>query len=122
MVAAASRKMIVIADHSKLVKQLGAFPLPIEVVPYGFRKVREKLLADQICTGIALREEKGKPFITDHHHYILDCQCNQVADPFNLNNLLHNIPGIVETGLFVNMANEAIVGYPDGRIETIRYR
>jgi ribose 5-phosphate isomerase A len=122
MVAASSQKMVIIADHSKLVNHLGSFPLPVEVVPFGYRKVWDKLVGSLHCKAVSLRQQEGRPLITDHHHYILDCQFERIADPGGLNSILHNIPGVVETGLFVNMANEAIIGYPDGRIETKKYK
>jgi ribose 5-phosphate isomerase A len=122
IVAAASAGLVIIADASKLVLQLGKFPLPIEVIPFGHKQVQQKIIDSGLCSNVILRQKDGRPFITDHHHYILDCQYNNIVDAVMLNNNLHNIPGIVETGLFINMANRAIVGYADGRIETITYR
>ena len=60
--------------------------------------------------------------MTDHQHYILDCESEKIDDPSNLNILLHLIPGVVETGLFIDMANQAIIGHDDGRVEVITYR
>lgn len=116
IVAAASKKLIIIADESKLVSQLGSFPLPIEVIPYGYKQVQQRI-RQLYSIQCELRRDHDKPFITDHGHYILDCHFQQIPQPQKLNNDLHMLPGVVETGLFVNMANEAIIGYPDKTIK-----
>lgn len=118
MVAAASKQLMILADDSKLVQVLGAFPLPVEVVPYGWKQVQIHI---QNSYGIEakLRERDSKTFVTDHGHYILDCFFRQIADPGIVNNKLNQIPGVVETGLFVNMASGALIGYPDGSLRTI---
>lgn len=69
-----------------------------------------------------LRQKNDQPFITDHHHYILDCDCEKIENAILVNNTLHNIPGVVETGLFIDMANQVIAGHEDGKIEVIKYR
>jgi ribose 5-phosphate isomerase A len=118
MVAAASEKLVIIADSSKLVKQLGVFPLPVEVIPYGWKQVRQRI---ETTYGIqtALRMKDQAPLITDHGHYILDCHFQQVTDAEQLTVQLNNIPGAVENGLFVHMAHSAIIAYPDGNITTL---
>ena len=116
MVAAASRQLLIIADESKFVGQLGQFPLPVEVIPNGWKQVKKKI-ADLGCDRVALRLSNNLPFITDNGHYILDCDFRSITDPGALNISLHLIPGVVETGLFINMANSVILGYADGRIE-----
>jgi ribose 5-phosphate isomerase A len=122
MVAAVSDKLIIIADSSKLVQHLGKFALPVEVIPFGYKQVQQKILKAGDCKRIRLRKKDLDIFITDHHHYILDCEYERIVDPGSLNTLLHLIPGVVETGLFVNMANQAVIGYEDGRVEVITYR
>jgi len=122
IVASASDELIIIADHSKLVPQLGKFPLPVEVIPFGYKQVQQKIMQPGICKRVTLRKKNDQPFITDHHHYILDCEYEKIEDAVSLNNDLHNIPGIVETGLFINMANQSIIGYADERIEVIKYK
>jgi ribose 5-phosphate isomerase A len=113
MVAAASKQVVIIADQAKLVAQLGYFPLPVEVIPYGWKQVRQRI--EQLHEiKIQLRENDNYPFITDHGHYILDCYFQQIREPTALNTSLHLIPGVVETGLFINMADSAIIGYSDG--------
>ena len=121
IVAGASDELIIIADSSKLVSQLGKFPLPVEVIPFGYKQVTEKITAAGYCKKIGLRKKNGKVFITDHGHYILDCECEKIPDAYALNMSLHLIPGVVETGLFINMAKAAIIGYEDGKIEVIKY-
>ncbi|MGZ8511668.1 MAG: ribose-5-phosphate isomerase RpiA [Chitinophagaceae bacterium] len=122
IVASSSNQLIIIADSSKLVSQLGRFSLPVEVIPFGYKRVQQKIMNSGMCKEVTLRQKEGQPFVTDHHHYILDCEYKKMDDLVSLNNDLHNIPGVVETGLFLNMASRSIVGYPDGRIEIIIYK
>ena len=116
MVAAASMKLIIIADESKYVSQLGNFPLPVEVIPAGWKQVQKNILAKG-CNKVMMRRLDDVPFITDNGHYILDCYFGKIEDARALNTALHLIPGVVETGLFVNMAHTIIIGYADGWIE-----
>ncbi|MBN9296446.1 MAG: ribose-5-phosphate isomerase RpiA [Filimonas sp.] len=116
IVAAASKELIIIADGSKCVKKLGAFPLPIEVIPFGWKQVQQKIIGLG-CAEVVLRERNGQTFVSDHGHYILDCHFNVIEKPLSLNTSLHDIPGVVETGLFINMADIVIVGTEDGKIE-----
>jgi ribose 5-phosphate isomerase A len=115
MVAAASQQLVIIADHTKLVEKLGAFPLPVEVIPWGWKQLKHRLEQLYIINAV-LREKNDQPYLTDHGHYILDCYFQHINDPAVLNTTLNNIPGIVENGLFINMASKAIIGYPDGKI------
>lgn len=121
IVASASDKLIILADHSKLVKKLGKFPLPVEVIPFGYKKVEQKILASGLCKKAKLRQKDGTIFVTDHQHNILDCEFEQIDNPTSLNNWLHSIPGVVETGLFVQLASMCVVGFPDGRIKETHY-
>lgn len=118
MVAFAASKFIVIADESKLVDTLGKFPLPVEVVPYGIERIKKHI--DNIgCRQVTLRYRNDKIYITDHGHYVLDCHFEMISNPAQLNLQLREIPGVVETGLFLQMADVAIIGYADGRIVRI---
>lgn len=121
IVAAASERLVIIADQSKLVHRLGKFPLPVEVIPFGYKQVMRRILDSGLCREVKLREKNGQPFISDHQHYILDCQFDTIEHPLFLNAALENIAGVVETGLFINMAAQAIIGYEDGKIEMIRF-
>ncbi|MGF1500487.1 MAG: ribose-5-phosphate isomerase RpiA [Paracoccaceae bacterium] len=122
IVASSSEVMLVIADASKRVAALGAFPLPVEVVRFGWDATRAKILAEAGGLGpeaIALRRVGAAPFVTDEGHYIFDLSCRAIADPAALERRLTMIPGVVETGLFVARAAAAILGHPDGRTETV---
>jgi len=116
MVAATSEKLIIIADENKFVSQLGRFPLPVEVIPWGWEPVQKKILA-MGCKKTELRKKSAQPFISADGHYILDCHFEEINDAVALNASLHLIPGVVETGLFLNMTYAAVIGYADGRIE-----
>lgn len=118
MVAFAAKKFVVIADESKMVKTLGRFPLPVEVVPYSIERIR-KHIALLGCKEIVLRYRNSSLYVTDHGHYVLDCHFGSILDPLTLNIKLKEIPGIVETGLFLKMADMAIIGYADGNIKSI---
>jgi ribose 5-phosphate isomerase A len=118
IVAMASGRVIIIADHTKRVEMLGKFPLPIEVVPFGLRATRdliEKLATDCGCEGgITLRLASGKPFITDNGNYILDCAFDMIDDPDGLDDALRLVPGVVESGLFIGIADIGIIAGPMG--------
>jgi ribose 5-phosphate isomerase A len=119
IVATASARMVVIADNSKLVDVLGRFPLPIEVVAFGFAAIRrriEKAAVEAGCPGPALlrRTREGHPFVTDSGHLIVDAALERIPDPASLAARLALIPGVVEHGLFVGIAQAAIIGDPTG--------
>ena len=122
IVASASEELIIIADSSKLVSRLGRFPLPVEVIPFGYRQALQRIMHSGMCKKATLRKKNGELFISDHSHYILDCDYEKIEDAFALNTALHLIPGVVETGLFINMANKAVVGFDDGTIKVINYK
>src|SRR5690625_2865205 len=121
IVADAADRNVCVADTSKLVDQLGAFPLPIEVVPYGWesttRSIR-RLLEHYGYDGIDLvrRTTNDGPVITDSDHYIVDAHLKAVTDPLALDRELNWIPGVVEHGLFTGLADEVIFADPDGAI------
>lgn len=121
IVAAAAERLVIIADQSKLVDRLGKFPLPVEVIPFGYKQVMRRIVDSGLCREARLRRKDSKPFLTDHQHYILDCQFDVIEHPLFTNAALENIPGVVETGLFLNIAAEAIIGYEDGKVERIRF-
>jgi ribose 5-phosphate isomerase A len=123
IVATASERMVVIADQSKKVERLGRFPLPVEVVPFGLASTRNMisvLAADCGCRGdIRLRlRADGSPFLTDGGHLILDCAFGSIEDADTLAEMLKMVPGVVEHGLFLGLADIAIIAGPDG-VETI---
>jgi ribose 5-phosphate isomerase A len=121
IVAMASGRMVAIADHSKRVATLGAFPLPVEVVRFGLgatRNLVEALAAEAGCSGeIAVRmQADGQPLVTDGGHLILDCAFGRIAEPEALQAALRAVPGVVESGLFLDIADAAIIAGPDGVI------
>lgn len=119
IVATASDRMIVIADASKRVATLGAFPLPIEVIPFGAvatsRRIAEVASAYD-CHGRIVRrtDSYGVPFFTDSNNFIFDCAFGSIPDPDGLARELNLIPGVVETGLFIGIATAALVGTASG--------
>ena len=118
IVAAASAKMIVIADESKAVQVLGRFALPIEVNRFGLRATEIAVAREAAEIGLegplTLRMTKGVPFVTDGGHFILDASFGRIPDPLALSNRLHDVPGVVEHGLFIGLADLAVVAGPDG--------
>ncbi len=117
IVASASKRMVVIADSTKIVRRLGAFPLPIEVVPFGLAATRrhiERAFAKLGLAGPMRVRGESSPFVTDGGHYILDCSLGAISDPGALSEILSPIPGIVEHGLFVGLARAAIIAGAEG--------
>ena len=108
IVAAASDRLVIFADGSKRVDFLGAFPLPVEVNPFGWQVVAEKLKA--MGAGVTLRGGEGSPFVTDNHAYILDCAFGKIPDPPALEKQIAAITGVMENGLFCGLAKLAVVG------------
>lgn len=118
IVAAASRQMLVIADTSKLVDTLGKFPLPIEVNPFGLKATTIAIRTAADALGlegpINLRMTGTTPFVTDGGHFILDASFGRIPDTRALSDVLHAIPGVVEHGLFLGLADAAIVADAGG--------
>ena len=119
IVASASARMLVIADESKWVAVLGRFPLPIEVIPFGLAATERAIAAAVATAGAAgplkLRQNKdGHAFVTDGGHWILDANLGRIADPKALAERLAPIPGVVEHGLFIGLAQAAILAGPAG--------
>ncbi len=118
IVAAASARMFVIADASKVVDTLGAFALPIEVNPFGIDATRIAVMKAVARLGlsgpVALRMAGERPFLTDGGHFILDASFGRIPAPAALGNALHAIPGVVEHGLFLGLATKAIIASADG--------
>ncbi|MGD0185813.1 MAG: ribose-5-phosphate isomerase RpiA [Roseiarcus sp.] len=122
IIAAASRRMLVIADSTKLVARLGAFSLPVEVVPFGLAATRLRVERASAALGLSgsleLRRRGGEIFVTEGGHYILDCAFGAIPAPEALAGALALIPGVVEHGLFLDLASAAIVAGPRG-LETL---
>jgi ribose 5-phosphate isomerase A len=125
IVAAASRRLIVITDPSKQVAHLGAFPLPVEVTPFGHRATLRLLRralegADVDGREITLRQHEAVPLMTDEGNLVYDLHLRRIGDPERLMRDLTCLPGVVETGLFLGLCDTVIIGHPDGRAETLR--
>ena len=119
IVAAASATMVVIADQSKWVQRLGRFALPIEIAPFGATttaRAVEAAAAAAGCPGPAVlrKTPDGHAFVTDGGHWLLDAQLRHIADPPALAARLAGVPGVMEHGLFIGLAQTAIVAGPDG--------
>ena len=119
IVAAASARMLVIADESKWVSALGRFPLPIEVMPFGLAATRrsiEAAFAAAGCSGPGLlrRGKDGHAFVTDGGHWILDAALERISDPKSLADRLDRITGVVEHGLFIGLADLAVIAGAGG--------
>jgi ribose 5-phosphate isomerase A len=120
IVASASARMVVIADSSKWVEVLGRFPLPIEVAPFGLGATQRAVAAAIAATGnsgpLTLRRDRaGLAFVTDGGHFILDAALNRIADPRSLAVRLAAIPGVMEHGLFIDLAQTVVIAGPEGR-------
>ena len=111
IIAAASKKEIIVVDSSKSVEKLGRFPLPVEVVQYGYGATRKKLEA--LGAEVRLRIKEGKTFVTDNGNYILDCEFGVIQDPPGLEKTIKLIPGVVECGLFIDLTDMVIIGRGD---------
>jgi ribose 5-phosphate isomerase A len=119
IVAAASDRMIVIADDTKWVDVLGRYPLPIEVVPFGLAATQRAMAAAFAQSGVSgqmgLRKgQDGHVFVTDGGHWIIDAHLGRIADAPRLAGLLSPIPGVVEHGLFIGLASTAILAGAQG--------
>ena len=113
IVARAARKFIVIVDQAKHRPQLGLpFPLPVEVIPFGWRTTQRHV--EQWGWQARLRQKADQPFVTDNGNYILDIHIPSIPNPLNLERQLHDLPGVVECGLFVGLTSLVITGTDQG--------
>ena len=123
-VATASDQMIVIADAAKEVSQLGAFPLPVEVIPFGWQTtkalIEETLVSlDVLNRDCTLRMNGDRPLVTDEANFIIDLHLKRIGNPRQLALVLNQIPGVVENGLFIDICDIVVIGHGDGRV-TVR--
>src|SRR5579872_385694 len=116
-VALAAESFVVIVGANKLVSKLGAFPLPVEVVPFTTRYVEREL---RKLAPVAQRMKGGAPFVTDNGNHILDCRFGEITAPAELDRTIREINGVVATGLFVGLASHVLVGSPTGVSELER--
>ncbi|SFW42562.1 ribose-5-phosphate isomerase RpiA [Chitinophaga sancti] len=117
IVALASRHRVIVGDERKYVRTLGKFPLPVEVVPFGWELVFKTLQALQGHPTLRTRDDK--PYITDNSNYIIDCSFGVIREPELLHQQLKTLTGVVETGLFLNLKPTVIIAYENGDVKTI---
>ena len=117
IVAAAAEKLVIFADSTKQVDVLGAFPLPVEVNPFGWQVAARKI--SELGAQVDLRGGEASPFISDNQGYILDCRFGAIPDPANLEARLSAIVGVMETGLFINMTHTVVLARGD-KVETLQ--
>ncbi|WGI20575.1 ribose-5-phosphate isomerase RpiA [Amylibacter sp. IMCC11727] len=122
IVATASDQMVVISDASKSVEKLGAFPLPIEVVKFGWETTKELIEeclsnVNVLGSAVTLRLQNDTPFVTDEGHYILDLHLKRIENARELSLIMNQVPGVVENGLFLDIADAIVIGHGDGRVE-----
>ncbi len=118
IVAGACKELIIICDDSKLKPVLGSYPLPIAIVPFGWKTTRQRL--ERFGGTITLRESEpgsGEPYVTDDGLYIVDMHLGRIGDVPALERNLKEIVGVVEVGLFVDLTSRLILGYADGHVE-----
>lgn len=123
IVATASDQMIVIADAAKEVGSLGAFPLPVEVIPFGWTAsqalIEEALVSmDVMGRKTTLRMDGDTAYVTDEGNHILDLHLSRIGNPRELALVLNQVPGVVENGLFIDICDRVVIGYGEGRVET----
>jgi ribose 5-phosphate isomerase A len=111
IVASASREVIIIVSSEKFVHQLGSFPLPVEVIPFGWQVIFKQL--ETLGGSPDLRLKQGQPLRTDQGNYIIDCRFSQIIDAVQLEQLLNMIPGVVENGLFTGLCSRMIMADGD---------
>ncbi|RYZ31732.1 MAG: ribose-5-phosphate isomerase RpiA [Sphingobacteriales bacterium] len=110
-----SKRFVMVADESKMVDTLGKFPLPVEIIPFGFELTLKNIR--NFCPKAEIRSKDGKDVITDNGNLVADCYFGSIPDPAGLNQQLHAIPGVVETGIFhQNIVSEVIIGFNDGTV------
>ncbi|MBP0484229.1 ribose-5-phosphate isomerase RpiA [Sagittula salina] len=122
IVATASDQMIVIADAAKEVRMLGGFPLPVEVIPFGWQSTQalvEEILISMDVMGrqATMRMNGDRPFVTDEANHIIDLHLSRIGNPRQLSMVLNQIPGVVENGLFIDICDKVVIGHSDGRVE-----
>ena len=124
IVANYSKQFVVIVDTSKIVSKLGKFPLPLEIVQFGSERTKETVERLLIGLGyntpkVSFRVSNIKKYVTDQQNYILDLHLNEIEDPNLLYKELISIVGVVEVGLFIEMASKIIIGDHDGSCRVI---
>lgn len=123
LVAYAAKEFVVVCDHSKIKAELGEFPLPVAVIPFGAETIRKRLL--EFCETVVLRMDNAQPespYVTDDGLFIYDMHFGSIADPPILEQEIKQLCGVVDVGLFVGLTKTVIVGHPNGTTEILELR
>jgi ribose 5-phosphate isomerase A len=119
ILASNSKLFVVIVDESKLVVNLGSFPLPVEIVPFAHNLTLMQL--EKTGCTVQLRMRNGAPFVSDNGNWIADCQFHKIKEPAELNREINSIAGVVESGIFPKrLVDVVMVGREDGSVEELR--
>ena len=119
IIASASKKVVIVADPSKIVDVLGTIsPLPVEVIPFGVNFCQKQL--QKFGCKVEIRKKNNEPFVSDNGNYVVDCFFKKILEPKKLQKEINCIPGVVDNGLFLNMADEVIIGTKDGIKKLVR--
>ena len=117
IIATSANEMVVMVDETKLVDALGVFGLPVEILPFGHTHTIRKIESLGLKGKLRLKESSS-PYLTDNGNYIFDIHFNEpMKDPSIIDSQLKSLPGIIENGLFLNIAGRVVIGYDDGRVE-----
>ncbi|MGB6519527.1 MAG: ribose 5-phosphate isomerase A, partial [Candidatus Cybelea sp.] len=118
-VALSCERYVVVVTESKLVPALGAFPLPIEIVPFAAAYVRREIERRFGEIAVGLRETGRQPFVTDNGNWIFDARFGEITDPRRLDERLREIHGVVASGLFYGIVDEVLVGEASGSVRSL---
>ena len=114
IVDSSASKFVVIVDESKMVKALGDFPVPLEVIPSAYRPVTDWVKTTGGVPSLRMAQMKDGPVITDNHNFVVDVQFERIPSPHELEVALNSIPGVVENGIFAGVADQVLVATPEG--------
>jgi len=119
IVASNSRQNIWVVEKRKLVQQLGTFPLPVEIMPFGHKNLLRKM--EKMNWNPKLRKKGSEIFTSDGHHYIVDLHLDTIPDPHQLDSAIRQLPGVVEHGLFLDTVSKLVAAGPE-KVEIISFR
>jgi ribose 5-phosphate isomerase A len=117
-IALAATSFVVVGTARKLVATLGAFPLPVEVVPFSSSFVAREIEA--LGAGVTVRERDGTPYVTDNGNTLLDCHFGTIEDPKRLDDIISRVHGVVTTGLFIGLTSRVVIAEPGGSVVELR--
>ncbi len=117
-----TKKLIILVDSSKFVKRIGGAPIPVEVLPKALSPVYKKIESFGGKPEVRMAKRKLGPVVTDNGNFILDCKFEEIIDPESLNTRIKMLPGVVETGLFIGLADRILIGKEGAVIEKVKER